>query len=119
MPQAVGRPGPPMEGPFVRIASMELTRDNVAKIARLSRLRLTDDELDRFTGQLGQILNYVEMLNEVDTTGVEPMAHAGDLCNVFRADELRPSLDRSDVFRNAPKSDGKYFLEPPILDGGE
>ncbi len=46
MPQAVGRPGPPMEGPFVRIASMELTRDNVAKIARLSRLRLTDDELD-------------------------------------------------------------------------
>lgn len=119
MPQAVGRPGPPMEGPLVRIATMELTRDNVAKIARLSRLRLTDDELDRFTGQLGQILNYVEMLNEVDTTGVEPMAHAGDLCNVFRADELRPSLDRADVFRNAPKSDGKYFLVPPILDGGE
>lgn len=98
---------------------MELTRENVAKIARLSRLRLTDSELDRFTGQLGEILNYVEMLNELDTSGVEPMAHAADLSNVFRPDVPAPSLSREEVFRNAPRTDGKYFLVPPILGSGE
>ncbi|MCA8999057.1 MAG: Asp-tRNA(Asn)/Glu-tRNA(Gln) amidotransferase subunit GatC [Planctomycetaceae bacterium] len=98
---------------------MELTRENVAKIARLSRLSLSDEELDRFTEQLGEILDYVQLLNEVDTSGVEPMAHAGDLTNVFREDEPHPSLPRDQAFANAPKSDGKYFLVPPILETGE
>ena len=98
---------------------MELTRENVAKIARLSRLSLSNEELDRFTEQLGEILDYVQLLNEVDTSEVEPMAHAADLANVFRKDEPRQSLPRVEAFANAPKSDGKYFLVPPILDTGE
>lgn len=96
---------------------MILSQDDVLKVARLSRLRLTPEEQQRFGEQLGQILDFVQQLNEVDTSDVEPMAHAGDLSNVFRADEPTPSLDRKEALANAPKSDGKYFLVPQILEG--
>ncbi len=98
--------------------STALTRDEVAKVALLARLKLTDVELDRLTPQLSQILEYVEILNEVDTETVEPMAHAVELSNVFRADEVRESLPREAALANAPKTDGRFFLVPQILDGG-
>jgi aspartyl-tRNA(Asn)/glutamyl-tRNA(Gln) amidotransferase subunit C len=94
-----------------------MDRSVVEKIARLARLKLTDDEIDRFTGQLGSVLQYVEMLNEVDTDGVEPMAHAVELTNVLRDDEVTESLPREAALSNAPQTDGKYFLVPQILDG--
>jgi aspartyl-tRNA(Asn)/glutamyl-tRNA(Gln) amidotransferase subunit C len=94
-----------------------MDRNVVEKIARLARLKLTDDEIDRFTGQLGSVLQYVEMLNEVDTDGVEPMAHAVELTNVLRDDEVTESLPREAALSNAPQTDGKYFLVPQILDG--
>jgi aspartyl-tRNA(Asn)/glutamyl-tRNA(Gln) amidotransferase subunit C len=94
-----------------------MDRSVVEKIARLARLKLTDDEIDRFTGQLGSVLQYVEMLNEVDTDGVEPMAHAVELTNVLRDDEITESLSREAALSNAPQTDGKYFLVPQILDG--
>jgi aspartyl-tRNA(Asn)/glutamyl-tRNA(Gln) amidotransferase subunit C len=97
--------------------STALTREEVAKAALLARLKLTDDEVDVFTLQLGKILEYVDVLNEVDTEDVEPMAHAVELSNVFRADEVRESLDRDEALDNAPKTDGKFFLVPQILDG--
>ena len=90
----------------------------VQKVAHLSRLKLTDEEVARFGRQLGDVLKYVELLNAVDTTGVEPMAHAVETANVFRADEERPSLSREDALANAPKADGRYFLVPQILENG-
>lgn len=94
-----------------------MDRGDVEKVARLARLKLTDEELDRFTGQLGSVLEYVDMLNEVDTDGVEPMAHAVEVTNVLRVDETTESLPREAALSNAPLTDGKYFLVPQILDG--
>jgi len=95
-----------------------LTPDEVQKVARLARLKLADDEIAIFTRQLGQVLEYVDILREVDTESVEPMAHAAELRDVFRADELRPSLSREVALANSPKTDGQFFLVPQILDGG-
>jgi aspartyl-tRNA(Asn)/glutamyl-tRNA(Gln) amidotransferase subunit C len=97
--------------------SAKLTRDDVTKVATLARLKLTDSEQAILTTQLGEVLGYVDILNEVDTENVEPMAHAGELSNVFREDEVRESLPRDDALANAPKSDGRSFLVPQILDG--
>jgi aspartyl-tRNA(Asn)/glutamyl-tRNA(Gln) amidotransferase subunit C len=96
--------------------SENLTPDVVRRVARLSRLKLDDAEVSRLASELSQVLHYVDQLNQLDVTGVEPMAHAIELTNVFRADDPRPSLPREAALANAPKSDGKYFLVPPILD---
>ena len=96
--------------------SQNLTPDIVRRVARLSRLKLKDEEVTKLAAELSQVLHYVDQLNELDVTNVEPMAHAIELTNVFRADEPRPSLPREAALANAPKSDGKYFLVPPILD---
>ncbi len=97
--------------------SVQLTRDDVAKVATLARLKLTDTEQETLTTQLGEVLGYVDILNEVDTENVEPMAHAVELSNIFREDEVRESLPRGDALANAPKSDSQSFLVPQILDG--
>lgn len=96
----------------------ELSRRDVEKVALLARLRLNDSELDRMTQQLGTILGYVERLGEVDTEGVEPMAHAVEQTNVFRDDVETAMLPREAALANAPKTDGHYFLVPQILDAG-
>ncbi len=93
-----------------------LTRDDVAKVALLGRLKLTADEMDRMTVQLGRVLEYVDILNEVDTKHVEPMAHAIELRDVFREDLPVPSLPREDALANAPKTDGRCFVVPAILE---
>ena len=93
-----------------------LTRADVLKVARLARLKLREEELDRFTSQLGQVLEYVHVLDELDTREIEPMAHAVEVTDVWRADEVAPSLPREAALANAPQTDGRYFLVPPILD---
>lgn len=90
--------------------------DEVKKVASLARLSLTDDELRIYGQQLTQILGYVKMLDEVDIDGAEPMPHAVELQNVFRRDEATESLDRADALSNAPKTDGRYFQVPQILE---
>ncbi len=94
-----------------------LTRDEVLKVAELGRLNLSEAEVEQFTQQLGKILGYVDVLNEVDVTNVEPMAHVADVSNVFRDDVARQSLPRGEALANAPKSDGKFFLVPQIIEG--
>lgn len=94
-----------------------LTRTDVLKVAKLARLKLTDAELDDCTTKLGKILDYVESLNEINTDDVEPLVHAVELSNVFRDDEVRPSLPQTAALSNAPKTDGRYFLVPQILEG--
>lgn len=96
---------------------MSLPRETVLKVAGLARLALTDAEIAALCQQLGGILDYVAMLEELDTSNVEPMVHAIELTNVLREDTLVPSLPRAEGLKNAPKQDGRYFLVPAILEG--
>jgi aspartyl-tRNA(Asn)/glutamyl-tRNA(Gln) amidotransferase subunit C len=94
---------------------MSISRQEVEKVSLLGRLLLSDEELDTMTHQLGDILGYVELLSEVDTDNVEPMAHALDVANAFREDKVRPSLDREDALANAPNRDEECYLVPAVL----
>lgn len=93
---------------------MELAE--VRKVASLARLTLNEQELTACGEQLTVILDYVSLLNEVDTTDVTPMSHPIQAENVFREDELLASLPREAALANAPKTDGQFFLVPKILE---
>lgn len=99
------------------MADSPLTADDVRKVGKLARLRLTDDEVEAYRGQLGDILGYVERLQAVDTDGVELMAHPADAVATPREDVVRPGLSRDAALSNAPQTDGECFLVPKILDG--
>lgn len=90
--------------------------EQVRKVAKLARLQLTEVEIDEFTDQLGAILGYVEKMNELETDDVEPLAHCLAIGNVFRADEIKPSLGTDRALTNAPERDGPFFKVPKILD---
>lgn len=92
-----------------------ITRDDVAHVARLARLRLTDEELDRFTGQLGAVLDHARDIEELDVGDLPPTWHPIPLENVLRPDEPRPSLDRDEVLAQAPSVEDGQFRVPPIL----
>lgn len=96
---------------------MSLSREEVEKVALLARLRLSAPELDKLTAQMGQILDYMALLGEVDTRDVEPMAHAVEIANVLRDDTLRPSLPRAEALANAPQHDEQCYLVPAVLGG--
>ncbi|MBN1360793.1 MAG: Asp-tRNA(Asn)/Glu-tRNA(Gln) amidotransferase subunit GatC [Sedimentisphaerales bacterium] len=94
----------------------QIDADQVRKVAKLGRLELTDAEVEAFTEQLGAILAYVEKMNELDTTDVEPLAHCLPISNVFRDDVVGPSLGTDNALANAPQRDGSFFKVPKILD---
>ncbi|QEG35673.1 Asp-tRNA(Asn)/Glu-tRNA(Gln) amidotransferase subunit GatC [Bythopirellula goksoeyrii] len=94
---------------------MAITRTDVEKVSLLARLQLSDAELDRLTTELAQIVEYVDHLSEVPTEGVEPMAHAVEVHNVFVADEVEASLPREKALANAPRHNDRAFLVPPVL----
>ena len=87
----------------------------MARVAALARLRLTDEELTRFTEQLGAVLETAAALNALDLDDVAPMAQPYPLANVMRADVVVPSLDRSEVLAQAPAVDEGRFRVPPAL----
>jgi aspartyl-tRNA(Asn)/glutamyl-tRNA(Gln) amidotransferase subunit C len=95
---------------------MSSTKFDVDYVAHLARLTLTAEEKATFEAQLGQVLDYIEQLKEVDVTGVEPTAHAIPLCNVTRPDETRPSLSNEDALRNAPAKANGLFVVPKIVE---
>ena len=92
-----------------------ITRDDVAHVAGLARLHLSDDELDLFTGQLAAVLEHAEDVASLDTEGVPPTAHPFPLENVLRDDVIRPSLDRDEVLAAAPDAEDGRFRVPPVL----
>jgi aspartyl-tRNA(Asn)/glutamyl-tRNA(Gln) amidotransferase subunit C len=92
-----------------------LSPDDVAHVARLARLELTDEELENFTRQLGAVLEHAADIEALDTSGVPPTAHPLDLVNVLREDERRPSLDRDEVLAMAPEAEDGRFRVPRIL----
>ncbi|MBV8677921.1 MAG: Asp-tRNA(Asn)/Glu-tRNA(Gln) amidotransferase subunit GatC [Planctomycetaceae bacterium] len=95
---------------------MTLTIDEVAKVALLARLRLSPEELQRFTGQLNSIVDFVAQLQALDTRDVEPLAHGIEVRNVFRDDVLGPALPREKALANAPQRNDEGFLVPAVLD---
>ncbi|MEO6809268.1 MAG: Asp-tRNA(Asn)/Glu-tRNA(Gln) amidotransferase subunit GatC [Isosphaeraceae bacterium] len=95
---------------------MALSREDVAKVALLARLRMGTEELDRFTGQLNAIIGYVDHLQALDTTGVEPLAHGVEVRNVFRDDRRGDSLTREAALANAPERNDESFLVPTVLE---
>jgi aspartyl-tRNA(Asn)/glutamyl-tRNA(Gln) amidotransferase subunit C len=92
-----------------------ITRDDVAHVAALARLELTEEELDLFTGQLAQVLEHAADVASLDLAGVTPTAHAMAVTNVLRPDEVRPCLDRAEVLGQAPSVEDDRFRVPRIL----
>jgi len=95
---------------------MSLTADEVRWVAHLARLELSDDELATLTPQLSAIVDYVKQLQQVNTDGVEPLAHALEMNNVFRADEPAPSLPVDAALANAPDRRGDFYAVPAVLE---
>jgi aspartyl-tRNA(Asn)/glutamyl-tRNA(Gln) amidotransferase subunit C len=95
---------------------MALTADEVRWVAHLARLELTGAELETQTRQLNAIVEYVAQLQKLDTGGVEPLAHALDVHNVFRADQPGPSLPVAAALANAPDRRGDFYGVPAVLD---
>jgi len=89
-----------------------ITRDEVLHVARLARLELTDDEVERYREQLNAILEAVGKVSELDLADVEPTAHPLDLVNTWREDEPRPSLSVDEALSNAPDREGDFFRVP-------
>jgi len=95
---------------------MILTAEEVSKVALLARLRLAPGEREMFTGQLNAIVGFVEQLGELDTEGIEPLAHGVEVRNVFRQDVRGESLSREDALANAPRRNSESFLVPAVLE---
>ena len=92
-----------------------ISRDDVAHVARLARLDLTSDELERFTEQLGAVLEHARDVEALDVDDVPPTSHPLPMQNVLRPDEVRPSLDRDEVLAAAPSVEDGRFRVPPVL----
>jgi aspartyl-tRNA(Asn)/glutamyl-tRNA(Gln) amidotransferase subunit C len=102
-------------GHLVSGKSMKITREEVEHVAKLARLELKAQELETFGRQLSEILTYIDKLNELDTSGVEPMSHAVGVMNVFREDETGKSLDVEEALGNAPARQEGFFRVPKVL----
>ena len=95
----------------------KITRAEVEHVARLARLELTEDEKERMTAQLDAILGYVDKLNALDTSQVEPTTTVIPMVSVMRRDVVRPSLDREEALANAPDRADAFFRVPRIIEG--
>jgi aspartyl-tRNA(Asn)/glutamyl-tRNA(Gln) amidotransferase subunit C len=95
---------------------MKITTEMVDYISVLSRLSLPQAEKEKMTGELEQIIAYMDTLNALDTTGVEPMSHVFPVKNVLREDEVQPSFDRAELLKNAPNRDEEAFLVPKTVE---
>lgn len=92
--------------------AQKVTPEEILRIASLAKLKLTEEEVETYTAQFNEILDYMDQLNELDTENVEPLSHVLELVNVTREDEEGPSLSRKEALSNAPESDGEFFIVP-------
>lgn len=95
---------------------MKIFLSEVAHIAKLARLHLSEEEMEKFSFQLSSILSYMEKLNELDTSDIEPTSHVIPLKNIFREDTVIPSLSPEDALRNAPERAENFFVVPRIIE---
>jgi len=96
---------------------MKISREEVLHIAKLARLSLNEKEIETYSNQLSEILNYVQKLRELNVDHVEPMKHVLNMVNVMREDKELPSLSREEVMANTPEHNGEYFKVPRVLKG--
>ena len=95
---------------------MAIDHKTVEHVAKLARLELPPEDLDRYGKQLGAIIDYIALLEKVDVSGAEPLSHAADTSNVFRDDVPRPSLEREAALRNAPDRSDDAFIVPKVVE---
>ena len=91
-----------------------ISKEDTKHVAKLARLELSEQEIDKFADQLGNILQYVEQMNEIDTTNVQPMAHPFDIVNVMREDEVYYENTKEELLKNAPEEEDGFFKVPKI-----
>lgn len=94
---------------------MQVNNELVGHLAHLARLRFSDEEMQNIQGDLQRMVSFVERLQQIDTTGVEPLLHMSDTVNVLRDDEVKGSISHEDALRNAPQRDEKFFLVPKVI----
>jgi aspartyl-tRNA(Asn)/glutamyl-tRNA(Gln) amidotransferase subunit C len=94
---------------------MAVTIKEVEHIAKLAKLEFTEAEKEKFTHQLNQILEYVEQMNKLDTSHVEPLSHVIELSNVFRADEVKQGVSTEEALKNAPSKTEEFFKVPKVI----
>jgi len=94
---------------------MSVTIKDVEHIAKLAKLEFSEAEKEKFTHQFNNILKYMEQLNSVDTTNVEPLAQVIELNNVFREDVVKPSISTEEALKNAPDKTGEHFKVPKVI----
>ena len=94
---------------------MKITKDEVMHVANLARLDMDEASIDKFADQIGTILEYVDVLNRVDTQGVTPTSHAISLTNVFREDREQKALERDKALANAPQKEDGNFVVPKVI----
>ncbi len=94
---------------------MQITPELIKYLESLARITLTEEEENKVGGELQDILTYIDMLNELDTTGVEAMSHSFPIHNVFRKDEVKPSMSPDEITANAPESSGGAFVVPKTV----
>ena len=95
---------------------MKLSSQEVEYVANLARLEISDEEKEKFTSQLNDILLYIDKLNKLDTEGVAPMSHAIALTNAFREDKIADSLGTEKSLANAPDARGEFFRVPKVIE---
>ena len=93
-----------------------ISKDDLKYVAHLARLHLPEKEIEHFTVQLEEILKYINKLKQVDITNIEPTSHVFPQKNVFRQDELKPSLPIKEVLKNAPSKEGDFFKVPKVIE---
>jgi aspartyl-tRNA(Asn)/glutamyl-tRNA(Gln) amidotransferase subunit C len=96
---------------------VKITSKDVEKVALLSRLEIDDSEMEKMNEQLNSILDYIDVLNQVNTEGVQPTAHVLPMKNVMREDVVQPSLPRDLALSNAPEAEDGYFKVPKVVEG--
>jgi aspartyl-tRNA(Asn)/glutamyl-tRNA(Gln) amidotransferase subunit C len=94
---------------------MTISKEEVARVAHLARLEIGESDLQRFAGQLTDILQYMDILNEVDTSSIDPLYSPVEHDTPYREDKARSEYSREEVLRNAPDSDGEYFIVPKVV----
>lgn len=95
---------------------MAVTLKDVEHVAKLARLEFSEQEKEKLVKQMNRILEYMEKLNELDTSKVEPLLHVIPLTNVFREDKAKPSLPVSEILKNAPAKTDKFFKVPKVIE---
>ena len=94
---------------------MRISKEEILHVADLARLDIDEVSIDTFANQMGKILEYIDALNRIDTTDVEPTSHAISLSNAFREDEIDPSFDRDAALSNAPETEDGYFIVAKVV----